>query len=113
MRGAFESIVIRRKGAATIDADGEGIWTPSTTDTTYKGSIHQKYASEGLPDELGQYGERRKLIVRLPKSTSVVNNDEVVIAGYHDSMDGVYVIEGIIYTHTHLRLEIRRTIQNA
>lgn len=112
MRGAFEYITVRRKSGSTIDLNGEGIWTPTVVDTTYKGSIHQKFTAEGLPEELGQYGERRRLIVRLPKTASVVNNDEIVISNYHDSMDGVYVIEGLIYTHTHLRLEIRRTIQN-
>lgn len=112
MRGAFENITVRRKSGVTIDNSGEGIWTPTVTDTTYKGSIHQKFTAEGLPEELGQYGERRRLIVRLPKTASVINNDEIVISNYHDSMDGVYVIEGLIYTHTHLRLEIRRTIQN-
>jgi hypothetical protein len=41
-----------------------------------------------------------------------VNNDQIVISGYHESMDGVYDIEGLIFTHTHLRLELRRTLLN-
>lgn len=110
MRGAFEQITVRRKSSVTVDA--EGVWTPVLTDTTYKGSIHQKFTEEGQPVDLGKYGERRSLVVRLPKQTSVVNNDQIVISGYHDSMDGVYEIEGLIYTHTHLRLEIRRTLLN-
>jgi hypothetical protein len=113
MRGAFESIVVRRKGASTIDADGEGIWTASTTDTTYKGSIHQTSTEEGQPEELGKYGERKRLTVRLPKHANVMNNDEIVILNYHANMNGVYSIEGIFFTHTHLRLELRKTVQNA
>jgi hypothetical protein len=110
MRGAFEQITVRRKSSVTVDA--EGIWTPVVTDTTYKGSIHQKFTQEGQPEELGKYGERRGLIVRLPKQAPVVNNDQIVINGYHESMDGVYDIEGLIFTHTHLRLELRRTLLN-
>lgn len=109
MRGAFENITVRRKTSVTIDS--EGLWTPVVSNTVYRGSLHQKFSEEGQPEELGQYGERRRLIARIPGGSTVSMNDEIVISGnVISALNATYTIEGIIYTKTHIRLEIRRTI---
>jgi len=111
MRGAFEDITVRRKTSVTTNS--EGIWTPVVSNTVYRGSLHQKFSEEGQPEELGQYGERRKLIARIPKNSVVSMNDQIVITGNNISdLNATYTIEGIIYTKTHVRLEIRRTVGN-
>jgi hypothetical protein len=112
MRNAADDIIVRRKTDATIDANGEGIWTPVVTDTHYRGSVHQRVAEEGQPDILGQYGERKRLVVRIPNNAIVESNDQIIIENNYPFFNGTYVIEGIINTRTHLRLLLRRTVGN-
>jgi hypothetical protein len=109
MRGAFENITVRRKTSTTVNS--EGLWTPVVSNTVVRGSLHQKFSEEGQPGELGQYGERRKLIARIPKNSTVSINDQIVISGNAISgLNATYTIEGIVYTKTHIRLEIRKTV---
>ena len=110
MRGAYQDIIIRTKSSATVDA--EGAWTPVVTDTSYRGSFHQKTTEEAQPGDVGKYGERRMLVVRLPINAIVTNNDLIVLQGYNSVIDGIYVIEGMKFTRTHLTLDVRRTITN-
>ena len=84
MRAAYQDIIVRAKSAATVDA--EGAWTPTITDTHYRGSFHQKFTEEAQPNEVGKYGERRLLIIRLPVSAIVNNNDLIVLNGYNLSL---------------------------
>jgi hypothetical protein len=110
MRAAYQDIIVRTKSAATVDA--EGAWAPTVTDTHYRGSFHQKFTEEAQPNEVGKYGERRLLVIRLPITAIVNNNDLIVLQGYNYTVDGVYVIEGLTFTRTHLRLDVRRTLFN-
>jgi hypothetical protein len=111
MRGAFERIIVRRKLSAVVNSD-EGTWSDVTEDHAYIGSIHQKFTEEAQPNEVGKYGERRLLILRMPLNTAVTNNDLVVLSGYNAQLNGVYVIEGLSWTRTHIRLDVRRTLFN-
>ena len=112
MRGAFESIIVKRRSGAVIDEVGEGIWTSSFEDTTYLGSIHQSFSEEAQTGELGKYGERQIVILRMPLKTVVTNNDIIELSGYNEHINGTYTIEGMRWTKTHLRIEARRTITN-
>ena len=110
MRGAYQDIIVRTKSSATVDA--EGVWTPAVTDTHYRGSFHQRTTEEAQPGDVGKYGERRMLVVRLPGNAVVTNNDLIVLEGYNTVINGVYVIEGMKFTRTHLTLDVRRTLFN-
>lgn len=110
MRAAYQDIIVRTKSAGTTDA--EGVWTPTITDTHYRGSFHQKFTEELEPGQVGMYGERKLLVIRLPLSAIVKNNDLIVLSGYNYAVDGEYVIEGLSFTRTHLKLDVRRTLFN-
>jgi len=110
MRAAYQDIIVRTKSAGATDA--EGVWTPTITDTHYRGSFHQKFTEEAQPNEVGKYGERRLLVIRLPITATVKSNDLIVLEGYNYAVDGVYVIEGLSFTKTHLKLDVRRTLFN-
>ena len=103
MRGARDIIKVRRATTGAHSVDNEGMWSPDFVDTEVQGSFH---------DTLGRFGQRLEGVVRLPLETLVSDVDQIVIDDILDQFDGVYQIENIQYTITHLRVQIRRTLIN-
>ena len=60
------------------------------------------------PEIGGQYGERIVSIARLPLDTNVSQGDKIVISGKNQVVDGIYEVDAVLYTHTHLRVQTRR-----
>ena len=60
------------------------------------------------PEIGGQYGERIVSIARLPVSAAVSQGDKLVIEGKNPTVDGIYEVDAVLYTRTHLRVQTRR-----
>ena len=104
----MDSITIRRRDTNSISS--EGVWSQTSTDTVVAGSFHvDERAYEADPTSLGRYGQRIRAVVRLPRTSTVRDEDQIVVSGFHTSVNGTYEILSVMYTRTHLRLEIRKT----
>ena len=104
----MDQITIRRRETNSINS--EGVWSQSTTDTVVQGSFHvDERAYEISPESIGRFGQRIRGVVRLPRTSVVRDEDQIVVSGFHTSVNGVYEILSVMYTRTHLRLEIRKT----
>jgi hypothetical protein len=110
MRGARTPIVIRNMVAGYAN-EAEGIWSNTGADTTVYGSVHQKASEEVMENTVGQISEERNIICRLPLSASVTYGDQIVISNFHQVVNGVYEIDSLLYTKTHIRAECRRTLR--
>jgi hypothetical protein len=105
----MDQITIRRN-VTSGNPNSEGVWTQTATDTVVAGSFHiDDVTIELPPDQLGRYGQRVKAVVRLPKDSVVRDEDQIVISGFHTSVNGIYEIMSVMYTRTHLRLQLRKT----
>lgn len=113
MRGQRTAIIIRDVcGEFDTEYDEtEGIWCAGATDTVVYGSVHQKISEEANDATIGQLGERRKIVVRVPLDSPISYGDQIVITGINQIINGIYEIEGISFTRTHLRAVGRRTIK--
>lgn len=113
MRGAPTPIVIRNMSAGYVNssAEDEGIWTNAGTDTTVYGSVHQKASEEVNESTVGQISEERNIICRIPLNASVTYGDQIVISNINPVINGVYEIDSLMYTRTHVRAECRRTLR--
>jgi hypothetical protein len=96
---------------ADQSAEDEGIWTNEGSDVTVYGSIHQKNSEDVDEGTTGQLSEERNIICRIPLSASVTYGDQIVIENIHPVLNGVYEIDSLLYTKTHLRAECRRTLR--
>ena len=113
MRGARTPITIRNMEPdfANQSAEDEGIWTNDGSDTTVYGSTHQKNSEDVDEGTTGQLSEERNIVCRIPLSASVTYGDQIVISNIHPVLDGIYEIDSLLYTRTHLRAECRRTLR--
>jgi len=113
MRGARTEIVIRNMSAsfATSAAEDEGIWSNTGAETTVYGSVHQNNSEDVDEGTTGQLSEQRNLICRIPLDCGVTYGDEIVLSGLNPVLNGVYEIEALMYTRTHLRADCRRTLR--
>jgi|GEM_PF-6214484 len=113
MRGARTAITIRNMvpDFADASAEDEGIWTNDGSDTIVYGSVHQKKSEDVDEGTTGQLSEERNIVCRIPLSASVTYGDQIVVADIHPVLDGVYEIDSLLYTKTHLRAECRRTLR--
>jgi hypothetical protein len=113
MRGARTAIIVRNMEPDFADqsAEDEGIWTNEGSDVTVYGSIHQKNSEDVDEGTTGQLSEERNIICRIPLSASVTYGDQIVIENIHPVLNGVYEIDSLLYTKTHLRAECRRTLR--
>jgi len=113
MRGAMDKITIRRITDVTNSGsvNDEGFLVVTPVDTEVSGSFHIRKSGtdELIPNEVGRFGEILRGVVRIPLSTDIRIGDLVVIDALQDKFDGVYEIENIQYTRTHLRVEIRKS----
>lgn len=113
MRGASTAIVIRNMSAVFVDAsaEDEGIWTNGGSDTTVYGSVHQKASEDVNENTVGQTSEERHIVCRIPLDASVTYGDQIVISNINAVINGVYEIDSLMYTKTHVRAECRRTLR--
>jgi hypothetical protein len=91
--------------------EAEGIWSNTGADTTVYGSVHQKASEDVMENTVGQISEERNIVCRLPLSASVTYGDQIVISNFHQVVNGVYEIDSLLYTKTHIRAECRRTLR--
>lgn len=113
MRGASTPIVIRNMSPEFADssAEDEGIWTNGGSETTVYGSVHQRASEDVDEGTTGQLSEQRNIICRIPLDCGVTYGDEIVLSGLNPVLNGVYEIDSLMYTRTHLRAECRRTLR--
>jgi hypothetical protein len=107
MRGQIDNIIVRKVSAGEI-VDDHGGWIPTVIDTIVRGSFHHTLMYDRNPEIGGQYGERIVSIARLPLDTNVSQGDKIVISGKNQVVDGIYEVDAVLYTHTHLRVQTRR-----
>lgn len=107
MRGQIDSIIVRKVSAGEI-VDAHGGWIPTVVDTVVKGSFHHRLMYDRNPEIGGQYGERLVSVARLPVDTDVSQGDKLVIEGKNQVVDGVYEVDAVLYTRSHLRVQTRR-----
>jgi len=114
MRGATTLIKVRHHNPNSIDYinQSEGIWTILADDVSVYGSVHQDAAREINSDAIGQIGEERKIVIRLPLSTDIEYGDLIVLENLNSVLNGTYEVEGIAFTKTHLRAFCRRSLKN-
>lgn len=113
MRGATTQIIVRNMAHdfANQDYEDEGIWTNVGSDTTVVGSIHQKKSEDVDEGTTGQMSEERNIVCRIPLSADITHGDQIVIANQHPVLNGVYEIDALLFTKTHIRAECRRTLR--
>lgn len=113
MRGQRTPIIIRDVcGEFDTEYDEtEGIWCAGATDTVVYGSVHQKISEEANENVVGQVGERRRIVVRVPLDSPISYGDQIIINGINQIINGIYEIEGISFTRTHLRAVGRRMVK--
>lgn len=111
MRGFKDTIIVRR---LTVDSEddfviqSDGAWTMGIQDVTVRGSFHHELMYDRNPDLGGQYGERIIAIARLPLNTAVAQQDQIVIENNNAALNGIYEVDAVMHTLTHLRVSVRR-----
>lgn len=111
MRGFKDKIIIRKLSTvsgASVSVMEDGSWTVAQVDEEVRGSFHHRLMYDRNPDLGGQYGERIVAVARIPLGTPVNQGDQIVIQNNHPTLNGVYEVNAVMYTPTHLRVETRR-----
>jgi hypothetical protein len=98
-------------GFANGTAESEGIWTSVGGDVTVLGSVHQRRSEDVQDNTTGQMSEQRNIVCRMPLSASVTYGDQIVIENFHAVVNGIYEIDALEFTKTHIRAECRRTMR--
>lgn len=113
MRGARTAIVIRNMSASFAGQtyEDEGIWISGGEETTVYGSVHQKASEDVDESTTGQLSEERNIVCRIPLDAPVTYGDQIVLDNINPVVNGIYEIDALLYTRTHLRAECRRTLR--
>ena len=111
MRGFKDTIIIRRLTVASEDdfvIQSDGSWAMGVIDVTVRGSFHHELMYDRNPDLGGQYAERIMAIARLPLNTVIGQKDQIVIQNNNAVLNGIYEVDAVMHTPSHLRVSARR-----
>ena len=111
MRGFKDTIIVRRLTVESEDdfvIQSDGSWAMGVDDVVVRGSFHHELMYDRNPDLGGQYAERIMAIARLPLNTAIGQKDQIVIENNNAVLNGVYEVDAVMHTPTHLRVSARR-----
>ena len=99
MRGGSHSLTVRSR-TPTVDIEGQVSYANS--DTTVKGRVAVSNAAEDTGG--GKRTYQPDAVAWGPLSTTISDDDQIVVAGLNAFLNGTYDIEGMHHTPSHLRL---------